>query len=182
MSGRRWLALAPVTLALAGVMHVAMVKAIPIAITTIFMKRLGQQAGVNHVVANGLPTDKSRAVVKPSPDLLYAACIYDVSRGPVHMAIKPPETYWSLSLYAGNTDNFFKLGAADTTSGTVEIVLGRPADAATAKARYPSATFVPAASEAGVMLARILVLDHATEAIALAAQKSVRCDGPEGRG
>ena len=181
MRGNWFLKLVAITLGLAVALHIALVQFIPTVITSVFMARVKQQVGANRVVAGPLPTDKSRGVVKPSPDLLYAVCIYDVGAGPVHMTIAPPETYWSLSLFARNTDNFFKLSAADVKAGAAEIVLGRAQDADAAKIKYPAATFVVAPGASGVMLARVLVLDQSNMAAALAAQKSVRCEASANR-
>ena len=179
--GRQFLKLFAITIGLAVVLHVALVQFIPTVITSVFMTRVTQQVGLNHIVAGPLPTDKSRSVVKPSPDLLYAVCIYDVSAGPVHITIAPPETYWSLSLFARNTDNYFKLSEADVNAGAAEIVVGRAQDAGTAKATFPAAKFVVSPSASGVMLARLLVLDQNNMAAALAAQKSVRCEAAANR-
>ena len=172
----RWIKLGLVTIALAAVLHVAIVELVPVAITGVFMARLGKQYGINRVLANPLPTDKARAVVKPSPDLLYAVCIYDVAAGPVHIALKPPPGYWSLSLFARNTDNFFKLSAADLRDANAEIVLGQPRDAQRAQTDFPAARFVATPGASGVMLARLLVLDPKHMETEVAAQKSVRCD------
>lgn len=123
-----------------------------------------------------LPTDKTRTVVRPSPDLLYAACVYDISAGPVRVMIQPPMGYWSLSLYARNTDNYFKLGGADVEHGRAELVIGPAAAAAQARRDFPDARFVAAPGTKGVMLARVLVRDRAHMAAELAAQRSVRCE------
>ena len=176
MRRRALIRLSIVTLLLAGILHVAIVKLIPIAITSTFMSRVVGQFGVNRILANPLPTDKARAVVKPSPDLLYATCIYDVSAGPVRVSITPPSTYWSLSLFERNSDNFFKLSAADVKGGSAELIVGQSADADRAKAAFPSSVFVAAPGSRGVMLARLLVLDPSHMVAERAAQQSVRCE------
>lgn len=178
----RWIKLTVVTLVLAAAFHVAVVEMVPVGITTIFMRRASAQFGTNRVLANPLPTDTSRAVVKPSPDLLYAVCVYDVSTDPVRIAIQPSYGYWSLALFARNTDNFFKLSAADIKGGSADVFLGQAKDAARVEAEFPKARFVAAPGTSGVMLARILVLDQAHMEAELTAQKSVRCDPvPKGK-
>jgi uncharacterized membrane protein len=173
---RRWLTLSLATLALAAVLHVAFVWFLPHAIMQIFMSRLAGLASVNRVVAPPLPTDTSRTVVTPSPDLLYGTCVFDITHGPVRVTLRPPSTYWSLALFDTNTDNVFKLNATDIESETAEIVLGSASDIAAVKADFPSAKLVQPPHASGVMLARILVLDKSNMAEALAAQKSVSCD------
>jgi uncharacterized membrane protein len=176
MSRRRLLMLAACTLAVAAVVHVAVVRLVPIAVASVFMSRVTAAHGVNHVVATALPTDKARSVVKPSPDLLYAACVYDISAGPVYVLIDPPAGYWSLSLFSRNTDNYFTLDGVDVSGGRAELVIGSTEAAAQAQRDFPNATFVAAPGARGVMLARVLVLDSAHVAAELAAQHSVRCE------
>jgi uncharacterized membrane protein len=108
VTAKRWIGLGAATLLLAAALHLAMIWLIPTAITLGFMRGLGKQAGYNHAVAPPLPTDTSRSVVAPSPDLLYAVCIFDVSAGPVRVSLRPPKSYWSLSLFDRNSDNFFE--------------------------------------------------------------------------
>jgi uncharacterized membrane protein len=172
----RRLVMLAATLAVAAVVHVAVVALVPIAVASVFMSRLAATYGVNNVVATALPTDKARNVVKPSPDLLYAACVYDISAGPVHVLIDAPAGYWSLSLFSRNTDNYFKLGGVDVKSGRAELVVGSANAAAQAQRDFPDAKFVAAPGASGVMLARVLVLDPAHMAAELAAQHSVRCE------
>jgi len=176
---KRWLTLGAVTLLLAGGLHVLIVWLIPHAITFAFVRGVSQQVGYNTVFAPPLPTHESRSVVAPSPDLLYALCVFDVSAGPVRISARRPQGYWSLSLYDGNSDNFFRTNDSEIRDDAVELILTRePADAGT-KAKFPSATYVQTPRAWGVMLSRILVLDPANMQGERDAQSSVRC-GPAG--
>jgi uncharacterized membrane protein len=93
--------------------------------------------------ANPLPTDALRAVVEPSPDQLYAVCIFDVGAGPLRVAIIPPQSHRPLSLNATSSENVFTLSAADATSGGVELILGPGKDAAKARTDFPEASLTP---------------------------------------
>jgi len=58
------------------------------------------------------PTSRSRGVVRPSPDMLYSICVYDLSAagGAVRVSTHDmPETYWSVSLFDVDTNNFYAL-------------------------------------------------------------------------
>src|SRR5258708_3403758 len=58
---------------------------------------------VNAIAHGERATDASRAIVKPSPDLLYSTCAFDVSRRPLKIVTgAPADTYWSVALYADN--------------------------------------------------------------------------------
>jgi uncharacterized membrane protein len=176
MTATRWMKLGAVTLTLAGVLHVLVVWLIPYAITSAFIYRVTRQAGYNRIVTRPLPTDATREVVKPSPDLLYAACVIDVSGGPVRISARPPQGYWSLALYDRNSDNFFKVNDSEVKGDRIELILGSMPNAGNLTANFPLATYVPTPHTVGVMLARILVLDQADMQAALAAQASISCD------
>ncbi len=176
MTKGRWLQLSAATVVLAAMMHVAFVWLVPHAVMAIFMSRLAGQVGMNRIAAPPLPTDKSRAVVTPSPDLLYGTCAFDITQGPVRIAMRTPSSYWSLALFDTNTDNFFKLNATDVADGTAEVILGSKRDIAAMKSDFPSARFVNPPHATGVMLARFLVLDKSNMAEAAASQRSVQCD------
>jgi len=182
MTAKRWIRLGAVTLALAATLHFLILWLIPLAITGVFIRRLVKDVGYNHVVTRPLPTDKSREVVKPSPDLLYAACVFDVGAGPVRISAKPAPGYWSLALYDRNSDNFFKINNSEATGERVELILGSAPTAGAFAAAFPSAIYVRTPHAVGVMLARILVLDRSDMGAALAAQASLRCDPIEARG
>jgi len=68
------------------------------------------------------PGPQSRGVVRPSPDLAYAICVYDLSDGPLKIRVAPWDDYWSLSLYAANTDNYWTVNDKMFPDG-VEIML-----------------------------------------------------------
>ena len=173
---RAWLKLGLVILVLATTIHVLAVWAIPRIITGMFIRRVSTQAGVNTVILPPLPTDKSRGVVKPSPDLLYALCVFDVSAGPARITAQPPGGYWSLALYDRNSDNFFNLNDRDAKGGAVELILAMAGADTGLKAKYPSAVIVRPTSSSGVLLARSLVLDPASMQDIVAARSQTRCE------
>jgi uncharacterized membrane protein len=182
MTARRWIGLGAVTLLLAAALHLLIVWLIPTAITYGFMRGFSKQVGYNNAVAPPLPTDKSRSVVAPSPDLLYAACVFDDGAGPVRVSLRPPKSYWSLSLFDRNSDNFFRTNDGEQKRDSVELILTlAPADAEL-RARFPSAVMVQTPHATGVMLARILVLDQANMQEQRDAQASVRCGALAGQG
>lgn len=174
MRAHRWGRLAAITLVLAGGLHFGIVWLIPRAITGVFMSRVVAQVGTNHVVTPGLPTDTSRGVVMPSPDLLYAACVFDVGAAPVRITAQPPDGYWSAALYDGNSDNFFTINDSELAGRPLDLILTRVADAAL-RARFPAEHIAETPHATGVLLVRALVLDPSNMQAALRAQASVGC-------
>ena len=186
MSSARWLKLGALTLVLAALMHAGIVWLVPRVITGTFIKRLSAQAGTNRVVLPPLPSATSRGVVKPSPDLLYAVCVFDLTKGPVRVAATLPGGYWSMAFYAPNSDNFFTLSereitrpGADSKGLSAAVILLPPGSTRTFD--QPVGTVVHAPSTTGVMLARSLVLDPANMQEQLAARAKTRCE-PLGKG
>lgn len=93
-----WAALGVATLS-----HIAIVSAFPSAIMDTAIERLSQGRFNDWRVADRV-TPLSRQIVRPSPDFAYSACPYDLSRGPISLRVAPWDGYWSLSLYADNSD------------------------------------------------------------------------------
>lgn len=79
---------------------------LPNLIMEVLYTRGGDTGGYNQLVVNPVPDENARTVVRPSPDLLYAGCIYNLERGPVLLEAQVPERYWSMQFYQMNTTNF----------------------------------------------------------------------------
>lgn len=123
------------------------------------------------------PTDHhARRIVMPSPDLLYATCSLSLARGPAHITFDGHYgRYWSIALYAANSDNFFVIGDRQTGNGPVDLWVTRTnleRSASTAR----NALTVESPSERVFLLMRLLVNDS-PEALADAerARRSLRC-------
>lgn len=111
-----------ITLSVALVVGVAVgVMRMPSILMGVVMERL------NDGSANGFRTgpradQNFRRVVRPSPDLSYSSCVYDLSDGPLRIKVNPWNEYWSLALFASNTDNFWTMNDEDYPEG-LELVL-----------------------------------------------------------
>ena len=113
-----WLALIAAVLA-----HFAFVHFTPRVMMRVAIDRLGE-GRVNFWRFGERVTPASRTIVRPSPDFAYSACPYDLSRGPVLIQVAPWDQYWSLSLYAESSDNFFTLNDREARYGG-EVTLVR---------------------------------------------------------
>ena len=104
-----------------------------------------------------LATDQSRAIVRPSPDLAYSSCAFDVSKGPVLVeALAVPAPYWSLSVFDHQTDAVFVRNNSQSGNRPVRIAIVKPGVAAP-QGYEP----VPVTGDRGIALIRILVADRA---------------------
>lgn len=149
------------TLAVAAGIHVAAVAYAPQFIMWRAMAAtIGK--GVNTITHGERATAAARRIVKPSPDLLYSTCVYDVSRNPVRITTAAPtDTYWSVAFYAANTDNFFVLNDTQTGGKPASIVLIGKGQIVPPQ---PEGTItVSAPTTTGIVLFRTLVNDDARE-------------------
>jgi len=149
-------------------LHLALIYALPHLVMMRVMDRLGAVNTIHHaprVDAN------SRAIVRPSPDLLYSDCPYDLSKGALRVtATVPPDTYWSVSAFDSKTDNFFVLDDRNV-NGTVDFVL-------IAKGMIANAGALPVVispTNHGVLLFRTLIDDEKHFATLDKARRNARC-------
>ena len=157
-----------VAVAIAVVTHLSLVHAVPRALMEAAMEKLGGGRLNAWVVAERV-TPESRQIVRPSPDFAYSACVYDLSRGPITIRVAPWEQYWSLSLYAANSDNFFVIDDREAHHGA-EIALVRKGTA------HPegASMVVESPSARGIALIRRLAPSPSTyEAAARVASEDV---------
>jgi uncharacterized membrane protein len=150
---------AAATLALAVIIHILTVAAMPRVVMLLASHRILNKsgAGLNTLLHAPRVTVDSRDVVKPSPDLLYSLCVYDVSAKPLRITAPVPDTYWSISFYQTNTDNFYVLNDRQARTNPVKIVVVGPdmpvPDIADAQV-------VVAPTTRGVFLLRSLIMDE----------------------
>lgn len=142
--------------ALALVVHVLVVLAIPYVVMDRTIALLAAVAGVNEEVHAPRQDASSRVVVRPSPDLLYSVCVFDLSQGPLRLSGPLANTYSSLALFADNTDVFYVANDRDVR-GEVDVFLVREGVSASVPA---GAQVVEAPSDRGVALFRTFVSDE----------------------
>lgn len=103
-----------------------------------------------------LANDESRTIVRLSPDLAYASCAYDVSKGPVVIEALPvPAPYWSLSVFNDQTDVAFVRNNRQSGNRPIRVAIVKPGVAA--PAGYEP---VPVTADKGIALIRVLVADR----------------------
>jgi len=93
----------------------------------------GNGRAVNQFVFGPRTTEASRGIVRPSPDLAYASCVYDLSKGPLRVHAAPWTNYMSISVFQANSDNIFVLNDRQAPTG-IDFVLARKGQTAPAGA------------------------------------------------
>lgn len=171
---RTWLIRIAATLILAALFHVLTVMAFPTGVMFVSSLR-SRDMGLRANTFYHAPrvTAGMRAVVRPSPDLLYSVCPYDVSEAPLRITAEVPHAYWSLSCFASNTDNFFVINDRQVTSNPVEIVLVGPGRWSCRQAGNARVVVAPTAR--GAVLIRMLIPDEAEVNDLIRIQKRASC-------
>lgn len=119
------------------------------------IQKTSAQSGLNHMFYTALSSPENQPVVRPSPDLSYSACAYDLTNGPVQVTMTPfAGHYSSLSVFDARTDVAFVRNDLQTKGKPFSIVIARDGQA------------VPAGVEAvrvkydrGLALVRVLLND-----------------------
>ena len=178
MKRNPWTLWIAATLIVAALVHTGTVRALPPALMARALTRVGA-SNVMHY--SGPANASSRTFVRPNPDMLYAACRFDLSGGPVRLtAHVAHSTYWSVSAYDAATNNFFARNDRQIAGDSIEIVALRrgmklpPLGGATERA------ILIAPTERGLFLVRLLIDDDAHLAALQAIQHQATC-GAVGR-
>jgi uncharacterized membrane protein len=122
---RRWILPFLAGALLAWAAWIFVLHATPNFLMGVAMVRL-DKAGPNRFFHGPMATDSSRAIVRPSPDLAYSSCPFDLAKGPVLIEVAPaPAPYWSLSIFDQRTDVAFVRNNRDTKGGSIRVVVAR---------------------------------------------------------
>jgi uncharacterized membrane protein len=101
-----WLRWSAAILVIGWLGHYPLAMLVPRLVMEGLYYKAGELTGYNQLNVNLRPDETSRSVVRPSPDLLYASCVYNLDQGPVVISAPVPERYWSMQFYQMNTNNF----------------------------------------------------------------------------
>ncbi|HET7334907.1 MAG TPA: DUF1254 domain-containing protein [Rhizomicrobium sp.] len=143
------------TLLLAAAVHAATLYALPNIVMRTAIARIGAPNTIHHVKRADAT---SRGVVRPSPDLLYSICPFDLSDGPLRVSAPvPADTYWSVSAFDGQTNNFFVKNDKQISGKTDFILAGPGTDMKTLPANV---VHVQSPTMSGLVLFRTLIFSE----------------------
>ncbi|MBB6424774.1 DUF1254 domain-containing protein [Sphingopyxis sp. JAI128] len=129
---------------------------IPYGLMGVAMERLGQ-GGTNSMSHGNLATPARQPVVRPSPDLAYSSCPYDLSKGPLAINVTPvPGRYSSLSLFDAATDVIFVRNDLEARGKPYRIIVAREGQAVPA-----GVEIVRTDQDQGIALIRLLLKEPA---------------------
>lgn len=117
------------------------------------IRRVSAGDGLNMMRYGALATPENQPIVRPSPDLAYSTCPYDLSDGPVEVSVVPvPGRYSSLSIFDARTDVVFVRNDQQAKEKPYKVVIARegqnvPAGAEVVRVNY----------DRGIALIRLLL-------------------------
>lgn len=112
-------------------------------------------SGMNAMTHARLATPDNQPIVRPSPDLAYSSCPFDLSDGPLLVTYVPvPGRYSSLSVFDARTDVVFVRNDVQAGGKPLKLVIAQagqkvPAGFETVRVSYPK----------GIALVRLLLAD-----------------------
>lgn len=135
------------------------------------VSRLADRGGINQMAHAPMATAESRTIVRPSPDLAYSSCPFNLAKGAVIVTVMPVAApYWSLSVYDNQTNAVFVRNDREVRGQPVRIAIAR-------QGQTIPAGYVPVWVDGnrGVALLRILVPDAGAFPAIDAARKASSC-------
>lgn len=131
------------------------------------------QYGENSFGLIPLPDETSREVVRPSPDLFYGICAYNVEHGPVIIEALVPAKYWSMQFYQMNTDNFNGFSNQRDESYRVNALAKITLISASDDQNKYQGQVVQSPTDKGVMMIRVSAIGD--QAMQMEALKASQC-------
>lgn len=94
------------------------------------IRRLSTGNGVNTMRHGNLSSPDNQPIVRPSPDLAYSSCPFDLSGGPVLVSVTPVAgRYSSLSIFDARTDVVFVRNDVQALGRPYQIAIAREGQA-----------------------------------------------------
>ncbi len=164
----------------AGIVHIATTFSITALGSGSAYRTLRGVLPTNELVV--LPAQAPGAQVLPylAPDMLYAFCRFDLSRGPIEISARLPEAGWSLALYTRQGDNFYATPGQSAKPSTAAFVLAPASDrlinlSPGVRKSDVNLTQVTSPDQEGLLVIRAPLRGVAFEAAVQAELKSARC-------
>ena len=110
-------------LVLAGLIHVVAVLTLPMLAPRDAQARLAALGPANTMIQ--LPAAAPGRQVMPmmAPDVRYAVCRYDLSKGPVRLRARIADGLWLIAFYTPLGENFYAVAGADMKESEVDLII-----------------------------------------------------------
>ena len=150
------------TIFLAILFHVVGIWYVPIYMTEQTVQGIFKRRGtplINQIRYGDLRLAGTDTVARDNPDTLTSFAVYDVSEVPLRLSCTIPDNdnYWSLSLFAWNTDNFFIVSDRMAKSKEFELVI---VNSGSTYQKKGDEELVISPTKKGILIVRMIVTDR----------------------
>ncbi|MBI1385720.1 MAG: hypothetical protein GC150_12495 [Rhizobiales bacterium] len=166
-----------------GLVHVLAILTLPHIAPARAWQQLGVRYPVNtlQVLARAKPGEMALPLM--SPDVHYAVCQFDVTKGAVTFSTEMLEGSWSIAIYNRLGLNSYTIGGTDLQHQKISLVLTRSqaetTSAPVAEGAMASTLTVPLTEPKGIVILRAPVKGPAYEALTTEALSRARCEETE---
>lgn len=168
---RQWLFPVVAAVAVAAGAYQATLLATPYVLMNAAIKKVGERGPENRFAFGQMATADNQPIVRPSPDLSYSTCAFNLAKGPVLIDVEPvPDRYWSVSIFDARTDVAAVRSDRDTGGKAARLALVK--DGQKAPAGYEP---VRLDHDRGIALIRILLADPAEFPVIDAIRRKSTC-------
>ena len=154
------------------VMHLIFIVSFPYMKLWYISKNWESQNMINSAFSRDIPNSSSREIIRPSADLLYSGCGFDVTYRPLVITSSLPDTYWSMSFFSSNTDNFSTINENNERKREIKIYLFGPESES---ANVDDGIVVVSPSNKGLMLFRQFIGNSSSLNKLYKNQESLNC-------
>ncbi len=143
----------------------------PDVVMHIAVGTMAERGGWNRFLHAPPVRAEAQTIVRPSPDLLYSSCAFDLGSGPVEVTAVPvPDHYSSISVFDARTDVVFVRNDEQMAGQPLRVFL------AMAGQRVPDGVdVVRMAAPRGIVLQRVLLADPDEAAAIDPTRSQARC-------
>ena len=171
---QEWIFWIAATILVAMIVHLGSIYILP---RVVMMRAFDRLGAVNAMHVGKRPTAAARAIVRPSPDMIYATCPYDLSKGPLRVTAPVIHTsYWSISAFDANTNNFFVKNDQQTPAYSLELVVVERGQAWPKLDAATERVILFSPSGKGLILIRAVIDDDQHLPVIEAALHQARCE------
>jgi uncharacterized membrane protein len=110
-------------LVLAGLIHVVAVLTLPMLAPRDAQARLAALGPANTMIQLPAPAPGRQVMPMMAPDVRYAVCRYDLSKGPVRLRARIADELWLIAFYTPLGENFYAVVGADMRRPEVDLII-----------------------------------------------------------
>lgn len=144
---------------------------VPMVLMEIAERRLAAVGNYNRFTHAPPVDSRHQTIVRPSPDLLYSACPFDIVEGPLEVTAWPiPGHYSSISVFGARSNAVFVRNDEQMAGRPMRIVVATHSQAVPAGVEVVRVTL-----PRGIVLQRVLIGDRADAAAVAPLRTRAQC-------